>query len=51
MKSVGLLFEKNLWDIFLVGKKLLVFAFEIRSENTLADVFIDFLLTPESATR
>ncbi len=30
---------------------LLVFVFEIRSENTLADVFLDFLLTPESATR
>ena len=40
----------NLWDIFLAVEKLLVFVFEIRSKDTFSDVFLDFLLTPESAT-
>ena len=46
---MGLLFEKNLWEIFLAIEKLLVFAFEIRSKNTFAYIFLDFFLTPESA--
>jgi predicted membrane protein len=39
-----------LWLISSLHEILLVFVFEIRSENTLADVFADFILCPESAT-
>ena len=39
-----------LWLISALHEILLVFVFEIRSENTLADVFADFILGPESAT-
>lgn len=39
-----------LWLISPLHEILLVFVFEVRSENTLADVFADFILGPESAT-
>ena len=39
-----------LWLFSSLHKILLVLVFEIRSENTLADVFPDFILGPESAT-
>ena len=39
-----------LWLNSALHEILLVFVFEVRSENTLADVFADFILGPESAT-
>ena len=39
-----------LWLFSSLHEILLVFVFEVRSENTLADVFADFILGPESAT-
>lgn len=39
-----------LWLFSSLHEILLVFVFEIRSENTLADVFADFIFCPESAT-